>query len=65
MYRRGGGGGRYPSHKFSRLNDPFEGIDAMTDAEYVLIQDDDGHWYVCPAGKRQEASPDPRLWEGR
>lgn len=24
--------------------------------EFVLIQDDDGHWYVCPAEKQGEAS---------
>lgn len=23
--------------------------------EHVLIQDDDGHWYVCPADKADEA----------
>jgi hypothetical protein len=23
---------------------------------YVLIQDDDCHWYVCPAGKQEEAA---------
>ena len=27
-----------------------------TDNEWhVLVQDDDGHWYVCPADKRGEA----------
>lgn len=23
--------------------------------EYVLVKDDDGHWYVCPADKRHDA----------
>lgn len=23
--------------------------------EFVLIQDDDGHWFVCPAEREQEA----------
>lgn len=30
----------------------------MTDdhaPKFVLVSDDDGHWYVCPKGKRGEA----------
>lgn len=25
------------------------------ETQYVLVRDDDGHWYVCPADKRREA----------
>ena len=25
-------------------------------AEHVLIRDDDGHWYVCPADRERDAA---------
>ncbi len=27
----------------------------MSEQRYVLIQDEDSHWYVCPADKQEEA----------
>jgi hypothetical protein len=31
-------------------------VAASVAAEHVLISDDDGHWYVCPADRQQEAA---------
>jgi hypothetical protein len=34
---------------------PMENLEVVEDKSFVLIQDDDCHWYVCPADNEAEA----------